>query len=242
MRAFILGVVLWTGGAAGQTVINGGRTMTGPWDASGASSTKPARTGTALPGACSTGELFLNTSGAASGANLYVCTATNTWTQQGVAAGSITPAIRVIAAGVCSTCSTQGSLATVKTVTIPGGTLAAGDIVRIYGYYTRTGTTNIPRWAALFGGGTLTGTVAGSSSDGNAVLQAWVYVLSNNSQEGQGMLWRSGYVATTGSSSVHPFSLDVASPISVDFQAGFSSGTGETSTLRAYSVEVVKAQ
>src|SRR5579872_2740371 len=51
-------------------------------DFTGASSTKPVKTGVALPTTCFTGELFFNTS-AAAGSNLYSCTATNTWTQQG---------------------------------------------------------------------------------------------------------------------------------------------------------------
>lgn len=48
-------------------------------DFSGASSTRPFKTGTALPAACTTGETFFK-SNAAAGQNLYGCTATNTWT------------------------------------------------------------------------------------------------------------------------------------------------------------------
>jgi len=51
-------------------------------DFSNASSTKPSKTGTVLPGACSVGETFVKTD-AAAGANLYVCTAPNIWTVQG---------------------------------------------------------------------------------------------------------------------------------------------------------------
>jgi len=54
-------------------------------DFSGASSTKPMRTGSALPAVCAVGELFFQTS-ASPGNNIYVCTATNTWT--GVAGGN----------------------------------------------------------------------------------------------------------------------------------------------------------
>jgi len=56
------------------------RTQSKNVDFSGATSTKPAKTGTSLPSTCSTGEVFFRTSVPA-GSNLYGCTATNTWTQ-----------------------------------------------------------------------------------------------------------------------------------------------------------------
>jgi hypothetical protein len=76
----------------GQTVINGGRTVKGVWDATGAASTKPVKTGTALPATCSTGEVFLNPS-ATAGQNLYICQS-NTWIQQG-GSGSVTSNMRM---------------------------------------------------------------------------------------------------------------------------------------------------
>src|SRR5579863_2667138 len=65
---------------AAQQIINGSRTLLGNWDASGAATTKPAKTGTVPPGTCGVGEVFFNSS-ANPGANLYVCAASNTWTQ-----------------------------------------------------------------------------------------------------------------------------------------------------------------
>jgi len=64
----------------GQTTINGGRAVSGTWDASGASTTKPAKSGAVLPASCGVGEQFFKTD-ATAGQNLYLCTATNTWTQ-----------------------------------------------------------------------------------------------------------------------------------------------------------------
>jgi hypothetical protein len=58
------------------------RTQAKRIDFSNASSTKPSKTGTVLPAACSIGETFLKTD-AAPGANLYACTAADTWTVQG---------------------------------------------------------------------------------------------------------------------------------------------------------------
>jgi hypothetical protein len=58
------------------------RTQSKSVDFSGASSTKPSQAGTTLPTTCAIGQTFLNT-GAQPGQNLYICTATNTWTVQG---------------------------------------------------------------------------------------------------------------------------------------------------------------
>ena len=69
--------------ARAQTVVNGGRTISGPLDASGATTTKPAKSGTSLPGTCGVGEQFFRTSGVTASQNLYLCTATNTWSQVG---------------------------------------------------------------------------------------------------------------------------------------------------------------
>ncbi len=64
----------------GQTTINGGRVITGAWDASGATASKPAKSGSVLPVTCGVGEQFFNTS-ATAGQNLYLCSASNTWSQ-----------------------------------------------------------------------------------------------------------------------------------------------------------------
>jgi hypothetical protein len=56
-------------------------------DFSNASSTKPLQTGTSLPSACAVGQMFFKTD-APAGANLYACTATNTWSAQGGITGT----------------------------------------------------------------------------------------------------------------------------------------------------------
>src|SRR5690349_10363782 len=56
-------------------------------DFSKASFTKPLQMGTALPGACGVGQMFFK-SDAPVGANLYACTAANTWSVQGGITGS----------------------------------------------------------------------------------------------------------------------------------------------------------
>lgn len=81
MRNRIVTVVLASWCAAAQTQIDL-RTQAKSVDFSGANSTKTWKMGTALPSACVVGELFFNTS-APAGANLYACTAANTWSVQG---------------------------------------------------------------------------------------------------------------------------------------------------------------
>src|SRR3954452_20289301 len=49
--------------------------------------TRPVKTGTALPGTCSPGDLFFKTN-AAAGQNLYACTAVNTWVAQSSSASA----------------------------------------------------------------------------------------------------------------------------------------------------------
>ena len=67
----------------GQTLVNGGRVQIGPWDASGATYTLPAKRGTTsqLPTTCTLGAEYFATD-ATAGQNKYLCTATNVWTQQ----------------------------------------------------------------------------------------------------------------------------------------------------------------
>ena len=69
------------GAASGQTQIDL-RTQGKNIDFSLAARTRPSKTGTLVPAACTIGETFVKTD-AAAGKNLYVCTAANVWTVQG---------------------------------------------------------------------------------------------------------------------------------------------------------------
>src|ERR1035437_4416782 len=88
MKRLILGSMLWGVTLGGQTVINGGRSVKGKWDASGALSTKALKTGTTLPATCADGEMFFKT-GAPAGQNLYLCSPNNTWARVAVDAGDL---------------------------------------------------------------------------------------------------------------------------------------------------------
>ena len=70
------------GAAHGQTQIDL-RTQGKNIDFSTAARTVPSKTGTSLPVSCAVGETFLKTD-AAAGRNMYVCTAANVWTVQGI--------------------------------------------------------------------------------------------------------------------------------------------------------------
>lgn len=80
MSRIIAAIALTACMAQGQTVINGNRVITGVWDAGAAISTKPAKSGTSLPAACSAGEQYFKTD-AAAGKNLYLCTSADMWTR-----------------------------------------------------------------------------------------------------------------------------------------------------------------
>lgn len=88
----VIGVVFlsgWLGGqASAQTAVDL-RTQSKNVDFSGASATKPSKTGAALPGGCSVGETFFLTS-AAAGQNLYFCTAGDVWSLQGQSPAPVT--------------------------------------------------------------------------------------------------------------------------------------------------------
>lgn len=69
------------------------RTQAKSVDFSGATATKPAKMGATLPGTCGQGEFFFLSS-APAGQNLFGCSSSNTWSQEGgaVAQGSLLPA------------------------------------------------------------------------------------------------------------------------------------------------------
>jgi hypothetical protein len=73
--------------ASGQTQVDL-RTQSKSIDFSAAPSTKPFASGAALPATCGVGQMFFVTT-ATSGANVYGCSAVNTWTLQG--GGSTSP-------------------------------------------------------------------------------------------------------------------------------------------------------
>lgn len=70
----------------GQTQVDL-KTQSKSIDFTGASATKPMKSGNALPATCGAGEFFFYTV-APAGANVYACVSTNTWTLQGGGQGA----------------------------------------------------------------------------------------------------------------------------------------------------------
>lgn len=101
---------------------SGGRTFTGSIDSSGASATKPMKSGATLPGTCTVGEFFFHTS-ATTGQQIKACTAANTWTLQGdgntssTAGTGIVIASNIISADVASQSEAEAGSSATKVMT-----------------------------------------------------------------------------------------------------------------------------
>ena len=84
-------------------------------DFTGAASTRPFKSGTALPSTCSVGEMFYLTN-AAAGTNVYGCTAANTWTlEAGTGAQSASQLSDLAAARTSATTLTIGASCSIAT-------------------------------------------------------------------------------------------------------------------------------
>jgi hypothetical protein len=81
--------------------------------------TKPIQVGTSAPGTCAVGQVYFD-SDATAGQNLYLCTATNTWTQLTGTGGS---------GGTGIVICTGGGTSTAYTCTASGLTVATGAMV-----------------------------------------------------------------------------------------------------------------
>lgn len=92
----------------------------------------PFPTGTVLPPTCNPGEMFFK-SDAPSGTNLYGCSATNVWTQEGGAPASLEPEPPAILSITDFTADHNTSTNTL-TITCPAGqcNVQTGDIVTAY--------------------------------------------------------------------------------------------------------------
>ncbi len=104
----------------------GGLTPKGAFDASGATATTPAQTGSALPGTCTVGQIYFKTS-ATIGA--YQCLTTTAWTLIGT---STNQAIRTIGATFGSFESGASALTGTKTACVPvyfSGTIQSVEVI-----------------------------------------------------------------------------------------------------------------
>jgi len=86
-------------------------------DFSGSTTTKPVKSGTALPGTCGVGEMFFLTT-ATPGANLYGCASANTWSLQS-GGGGAQNASQLLDLAVTRTSSTMLAIGAVCSPTTP---------------------------------------------------------------------------------------------------------------------------
>lgn len=122
-------------------------------DFSGAAFTRPVKTGTVLPAACQTGELYFRTSDTP-GQNLWACVGTNTWLRISSAVSSVFGRSGSIAkskgdynlADLGDVSGKQGSAA--LAVMFGGGSVAAGDCAQF-----DAGGNIVSAGAACGGGG-----------------------------------------------------------------------------------------
>jgi len=158
-----------SGGLRAQTAIDL-KSQSRNIDFSGASTTRPFKTGTVLPATCSVGESFFK-SNAIAGQNLYGCTATNTWSQMssglnntGVTAGTYGSATLV----PVLTVDAQGRVTSASQVTVQGGSGGGSGLPAMAGhsgkylinngstaYWQTIGTSDIGDCASTLSGGTM---------------------------------------------------------------------------------------
>jgi hypothetical protein len=139
------------------------RTQSKDVDFSAAPATKPAKAGVALPAMCAVDEFFFKTN-AVPGGNLYLCTATNTWTPSGILLGSQFTDFLVSAQGAsavvqCTSCKYRIGEKTFvfssnMTASNPAGT---GGSTTVFFYLDPTGTPRFGFDGTTVTGATLTG-------------------------------------------------------------------------------------
>ena len=241
-----LAALLWlVSSLHGQTMVDV-RTQTKNVDFSGAASTIPAKSGTALPASCKVGEFFFNTNNAP-GQNLYLCSPANTWTVLAGGGGSTVGTVLTANNGQFAFYNGNGS-------TVSGHTLVAGDIPTLNYQspltFTGTGTktasstgtvsaNNCAKWDAN-GNVIDAGAPCGSGSGGSGLTAPVTTTVGNVAQysntTGTALSAGLGVVTTVGSpgsDSNIPTEKSVRSAISAISTVGtttFTNLTGGTNT------------
>jgi len=163
LPALLAGLLaLAPGPLAAQTQVDL-KTQTKNVDFTAAITTKPVKAGTALPATCAAGELFFKTN-AAPGGNLYLCTAANTWTQNGLPSASQATDFLVTALGASATiqCTVCKYGIGAKTFVVSsnlsaGGLTGTGGSATVFFYLNPTGTPQFGYDGTTVTGATLTG-------------------------------------------------------------------------------------
>jgi hypothetical protein len=163
-----------------QQAINGSRYILGYWDASQARWTKPFLTSASQPATCAVGEVMFDTD-ATAGQNIYLCTATDTWTQ--VTGGSGPGASPGGSSGNVQYNNGSGGFGAEAALTYDSTTniLASGKI-RIVDTCTLGASTTVAAGTLCFGG----------TTDGMLASDGSNWWTSNWSQNASGEVWYSG--------------------------------------------------
>ncbi len=205
MRGMLL-LVVCSGLSLAQTTVNGGRTVLGALDASGAARTSPVRIGATDPGTCddTKREMFFNTTTN----TLKVCTAVNVWAAAGGGGGGAPTGAAYLALATDATLSAERVL-------IPRDSLVAVD-AGANGNYT-VDWHPLDRgvfWLAeeFFGG---------TSSSGQVGALGWKHVEAGTG--GYNYPGRSGDVD-------HPFTMDIKSGTTANDWASISHGDWPNNT------------
>ncbi len=111
-RYAVLASALLASAASGQTLVDL-RTQTKSVDFTGATTTKPFKSGTVLPATCTVGEAFFQTN-APAGQNVYACTALNAWTLEAGGPGATGPTGPKGATGATGPAGSNGAIAHIQ--------------------------------------------------------------------------------------------------------------------------------
>jgi len=221
VKKYQLASLLWLISSAvhGQNLVDI-RTQTKNVDFSGAASTIPAKSGTALPATCNPGELFFKTN-SSPGQNLYGCAPANTWTQL---SGSSNGTVSTASSGQFGFYAGSGN-------TIIGHTLTASDIPALSYQapllFTGTGTKT-----ASSAGSLLTNDCAKWDASGN-IIDAGAPCASVAS----GSAGQFGFYSATGNA-ISPHTLVAADIPALNYQAPLAftgSGTKTVSSAGTFA-------
>ncbi len=124
----------------GQTLIDL-KSQTKSVDFSGASTTKPSKTGSALPAVCGVGEFYFLT-GTTAGQNLYGCTAVNVWSALGAPAGPPPTGLPAMSNNAGTFLTTDGTVASWSL--LAGDVLGVPSALRVAGLQGRLVSTTAP--------------------------------------------------------------------------------------------------
>lgn len=171
VRIILLSVTLLAASASAQIETHGVRAPASGanFDFSTAQAIKPFKTGSSPPATCAVGEAFFNTA-ATAGNNLYLCTATNVWTQVFGTGQAAAPYVAALSGTIWSvTGATHGKGSTVEVFVQRDDTTdwILKDTPKLVKVNKSTGDITV-EWSTAVTGRILITTLGGGSSGGTS--------------------------------------------------------------------------